>query len=149
MPTLNISIPDCNNILVTGSCEPWVQIDSAVIQETLQDVSDYLAIGENGSIYGIIPNTFIPSDIATVEIVVSDPEGHLSETGISNSVELIKGDINTDCVVDFADFVTIAGQWLASGCIFPEWCFGADLDGNGEVNFEDFLLFGQDWLLSP
>ena len=139
---------DCGNILLTGSCEPWAQIDSAVIQETLQDISGYLTVAENGSIYGIISKTFIPSGMATVEIVVSDPEGHLSAAGISNSVALIKGDINTDCAVGFADLVAISGQWLTSGCIAPEWCAGADLDGSGEVDFEDFSLFGQDWLLS-
>ena len=147
-PILTISA-DCDNVLVVGSCEPWAQIDSAVIQETSQDISGYLTVTENGSIYGIIPKTSISSSTTTVQVVVSDPEGDLSNPGTSSTIELyIKGDIDTNCVVDVADLADLASQWLTSGCEAPEWCSGADLDGSGKVDLQDFSLLGQNWLLS-
>ncbi len=34
-----------------------------------------------------------------------------------------------------------ASHWLQAGCGRPDWCSGADLDGNSVVDFADFALF--------
>jgi hypothetical protein len=35
----------------------------------------------------------------------------------------------------------MASRWLDSACGSPDWCEGADLDQDGDVNFADLALF--------
>ncbi|MBA7574211.1 hypothetical protein ES708_16013 [subsurface metagenome] len=35
----------------------------------------------------------------------------------------------------------LSSYWLESDCGAPDWCGGADIDGDSEVNFVDFALF--------
>jgi len=55
------------------------------------------------------------------------------------------GDLNQDCYVDFKDVDVFAGQWLASGCVTPDWCEGADLSADGSVKFNDFAILAGNW----
>jgi hypothetical protein len=48
--------------------------------------------------------------------------------------------------VDYNDLEIIASNWLESGCEYPGWCGGADLDVSGEVDFVDFALLAERWL---
>ena len=145
-PVLNTFMFDCGSILVTGSCSPWAQINSAVIEESQQDVSGYLAVGDNGAIYGAIPKTSIDSATATVKVTVADPDGELSVAGYSNSIELFtSGDINTDCVVDVADVAALVNQWLNTDCGDPDWCSGADIDHSMTVGLSDYAEIAGHW----
>jgi hypothetical protein len=55
-------------------------------------------------------------------------------------------DFNKDTKVDFADFAILASHWQATDCGCPGWCQGTDLDTDGDVNFNDLMLFVKYWL---
>ena len=49
-------------------------------------------------------------------------------------------------VINFTNFAVFAAHWLQSGCGEPDFCNGADLDGNSQVDYNDLALFAQHWL---
>jgi hypothetical protein len=55
-------------------------------------------------------------------------------------------DFNKDTKVDFIDFALFAYHWLRTDCGDPDWCEGADLDTNGNVDREDLMFFADYWL---
>jgi len=55
----------------------------------------------------------------------------------------IAGDFEPDEDVDMVDFVFFATYWLETGC---GMCGGADLTGDGNVNFYDLKEFTDKWL---
>ncbi|NLH17222.1 MAG: hypothetical protein GX455_11640 [Phycisphaerae bacterium] len=56
------------------------------------------------------------------------------------------GDVNSDCHVNWYDLEIFAQQWLASDCIQPTNCFGADLDRSGGVTLHnDFSILSGNW----
>ncbi len=55
-------------------------------------------------------------------------------------------DCDGDCDVDLADFSVFASYWLQDGCVEPDWCGGADLTENGDVNTYDLEEFARNWL---
>jgi hypothetical protein len=57
-------------------------------------------------------------------------------------------DLNSDEVVNFEDFAIFASQWSAIDCDDPNWCEGADLDRNDEVDYNDLGFFVEYWLWS-
>jgi hypothetical protein len=69
--------------------------------------------------------------------------------GIINSpADYPVGDLNGDHFVDELDLAILAEQWLRTDCLIsPPYCRGADFQANGKVNFVDFALFAQNWLL--
>ena len=44
-------------------------------------------------------------------------------------------------VVDFSDYAIVLEHWLDTGCDFPYWCEGMDLNEDGIVNNTDDALF--------
>jgi hypothetical protein len=50
------------------------------------------------------------------------------------------GDLNLDGRVDVLDLGTLCGNWLKKQNNLPD-----DLDGDGKVDFNDFVPFGQNW----
>ena len=50
------------------------------------------------------------------------------------------------CVVDVTDLYLICNHWLETGCSSSDWCSGADLDLNNDVNLGDFVYIAQNWL---
>jgi hypothetical protein len=57
----------------------------------------------------------------------------------------LAGDLNNDCKVDFADLEIMVEQWLQ-----PPGLPSADIwppDGNDIVNFEDFAVMAENWLI--
>lgn len=96
---------------------------------------------------------------------VSDYEGQsaiiqiaLSSSGIGQTVALIDNlrfteltlveDITGDKVVDEADLMVFADNWLIVGCNFRENCDGADIDRDNKVDFLDFSRLATYWLES-
>jgi len=55
-------------------------------------------------------------------------------------------DLNSDEAVNFVDFAIFASQWDANGCNDPNWCEGADIDRDGDVDHNDLGLFVEYWL---
>jgi hypothetical protein len=55
-------------------------------------------------------------------------------------------DLNSDEVVDFRDFAIFSSQWNSSDCSDPDWCSGADIDRDGDVDHSDLGLFAEYWL---
>ncbi len=55
-------------------------------------------------------------------------------------------DLNSDELVDFHDFAIYSLQWINDNCNEPEWCEGADIDRDGDVDHKDLGLFADYWL---
>jgi hypothetical protein len=55
-------------------------------------------------------------------------------------------DLDSDGVVRFNDFAIFALEWYSTGCSDPNWCTGADLDRQGDVNYVDLGLLVEYWL---
>jgi parallel beta-helix repeat protein len=55
------------------------------------------------------------------------------------------GDFDFNGIVDLSDWVIFLSHWLDSGCVFPEWCNGTDLNQDGVVNFIDYTIFAQNY----
>jgi len=55
-------------------------------------------------------------------------------------------DLNSDEVVNFGDFAIFSSQWYATDCNDPNWCDGADLERDGDVDYNDLELFVKYWL---
>jgi hypothetical protein len=67
----------------------------------------------------------------------------------STDVRLVysAGDLDFDYDVDFVDYAQFAEEWLNDGCTnLNDFCNGADIIINGEVNMEDLAKFTQRWL---
>jgi hypothetical protein len=56
------------------------------------------------------------------------------------SLGYVPGDMNGDCVVDYADLKIMSEKWLGHG---PG--LAADLDGSSEVDFIDYSIFSDYW----
>lgn len=64
--------------------------------------------------------------------------GQVRDEGIEYENPWAREDINRDCVVDFADVQILLEEWQ-NGCDALNWqCRGADINGNGMVDFADY-----------
>jgi hypothetical protein len=81
-------------------------------------------------------------------IAVSDGYGPVSATADSQgqgNTQLVPGPLL--CVVGFQHFATFAEHWLDTDCNdLNNWCGGADLNYNGDVNSVDLDMFTDVWL---
>jgi hypothetical protein len=55
-------------------------------------------------------------------------------------------DLNSDESVDFLDFAISSSHRNDTGCGDPNWCAGADIDRDGDVDNKDLGLFVEYWL---
>jgi len=55
-------------------------------------------------------------------------------------------DLNFNEVVNFVDFAIFASQWDATDHNDPNWCDGADLNRDSDVDYNDLGLFLDYWL---
>jgi len=55
-------------------------------------------------------------------------------------------DFDSDGSVDFYDYATFSAQVNNTGCGPPNWCSGADIDRDGDVDNRDLGLFVEYWL---
>ena len=69
-----------------------------------------------------------------------DPNSYISFSHIPTR------DLNSDDVVNFLDFAIFASQWEVADCNDPNWCKGADLDRDSEVDLKDLGLLADYWL---
>ena len=69
------------------------------------------------------------------------------EISASTLPDLIDGDFERDCDVDFVDLKFLASQWLSDVCDNSNnWCGGADFEPDGNVDFADFARLAVNWL---
>jgi len=54
-------------------------------------------------------------------------------------------DFNNDKTVNLLDYAVLASYWLVEDCNDTNWCDGADLDLDGDVDFDDLGLFVEYW----
>jgi hypothetical protein len=59
-------------------------------------------------------------------------------------------DLDGDGIVNLVDFAYFVSHWFDTGCLFPTWCEGTDIDpvfnDRGDVNLTDVSIFAQYWL---
>lgn len=55
-------------------------------------------------------------------------------------------DFDDDTIVNFVDFAVLASYWQETGCSYPNWCEGTDLDTDGIVDVNDLMLFCEFWI---
>jgi subtilisin family serine protease len=56
------------------------------------------------------------------------------------------GDLDNDCDEDMLDYSIFALHWQETGCDIADWCDGADLTQNGQVDMYDLAAFVEEWL---
>ncbi len=56
-------------------------------------------------------------------------------------------DLGVDRQVNILDLALVTSQWLFTLCEKPDFCIGADLDQNSNVDFVDLHIFSQKWLV--
>jgi hypothetical protein len=57
------------------------------------------------------------------------------------------GDLNHDCGVDEQDLGLFTGQWLRDDCEYTGFCGEADLNYDRKVNFLDYVVLANNWLI--
>lgn len=63
-------------------------------------------------------------------------------------VETVFGDFDSNGAVDLEDYAMLAYWWLEGSCASLDWCEDADIDKNGEVDYNDLQLFCSDYLIN-
>jgi hypothetical protein len=58
----------------------------------------------------------------------------------------IHGDLNHDCWVGYFDLGLFVERWLDEDCSYNEWCYEADLNYDGVVDFSDYAELAAKWL---
>lgn len=58
------------------------------------------------------------------------------------------GDLNLTADVTMEDMHQLATHWMQTECTGPDYCGQADINHSGTVDFDDFLVLADQWLLS-
>jgi endoglucanase len=100
---------------------------------------DWLAVASNGTLSGFPLNTNVGTNTFTVKVT---DNGGLSDTATMNIqvANIYSGVAGTD------DLLGLASHWLSSGCTDVPACGGADLDGDADVDLDDFAQLAFNWL---
>jgi hypothetical protein len=105
------------------------------------------------------PNTTVPGDWFVIDYhaikegdvnvgfyIYNGDEGWDEPNYIITFHNVPTRDFNSDESVDFRDFATFSSHWNDTGCDDPNWCAGADIDRDGDVDNKDLGLFVEYWL---
>lgn len=114
--------------------------------------SDFLALAENWLSTCTVPDFCLNTDFSHNGIVNEEDfmifvNNWLYETG----EDPLSSDMTYDLSIDFSDFTVISEYWGRDDCWgFGEqdnnFCNGADINRDGFVNYDDVMLFAQNWL---
>jgi hypothetical protein len=153
---LYLSSPDGGELL-------FVEADYTIQWETIGSVEniklEYSANdGNSWTDIDVVVNTdsypWIVPDINSEQCLVriSDVnDANVSDTSygtftIYKCQKFMEADLNGDCYTNFTDFTILAGRWLADDCGEPNWCSGADLNADGDVNEIDLSQLTEEWV---
>ncbi|MDH4239050.1 MAG: dockerin type I domain-containing protein [Phycisphaerae bacterium] len=105
------------------------------------------------------PNSTVPGDWFVIDYhaikagdinvgfyIYNDDEGWDEPNYIITFHNVPTRDLNSDEAVDFLDFATFSSHWNDTDCCDPNWCAGADIDRDGDVDNKDLGLFIEYWL---
>jgi subtilisin family serine protease len=138
-----------------GQCISYKQLDDRVAV-TYEDVPLYGDKTAKSSfqvemflVDGTIRITWL--DIAAASVVGlsegTDIPGLFRESDLNSYILCYpRGDFNKDYLVNFVDFAVLVNRWLETDCDIPYWCGGADLTGDGNVDWDDLRELADNWL---
>jgi hypothetical protein len=105
------------------------------------------------------PNTTVPGDWFVIDYypikagdvnvgfyIYNESEGWDEPNYIITIHNAPTRDFNSDGSVDFYDYATLSSHWNDTSCSDPNWCAGADIDRDGDVDNKDLGLFVEYWL---
>ncbi|AQQ72239.1 Endo-beta-mannanase [Limihaloglobus sulfuriphilus] len=102
---------------------------------TLQDVDNWVNTGRLSAFGG--KGKIVAEDVGYIVITAQGPRYGLSS-------------FYDDGQIDLDDAAAMAQNWLASDCSAEnQWCGGADINGDGSVNTEDFTRLARHWQSGP
>ncbi|MCP3904476.1 MAG: hypothetical protein GY715_12685 [Planctomycetes bacterium] len=98
--------------------------------------------GVHGKHFARLHGVPTETGVFDVQISVEDARGVVETVAVDLKVSACLGDANFDATVDFADLLTIIGQWGSDDV-------AADIDGDGVVTFGDVLVVFGVWGACP
>jgi len=126
---VGMSFPASDDPLRPG---PYVYTDS-----TMTNLNDLLV--EGFATPWIISSVSSINDTGTIGATARTPDDHHARAVLLVPVELLLGDLDGNDVVNFADLLSMIGDWgSCQGCL-------ADLNGDRVVNFGDVLVLIGNW----
>jgi enterochelin esterase-like enzyme/regulation of enolase protein 1 (concanavalin A-like superfamily) len=99
----------------------------------------WLMVANDGSLSGIPGNANVGVNTFTVKVT---DNGGLYDTATMN---IVVSNTYTG-VAGMTDLLGMAANWLMQGCTDTPACNGADLDGDADVDLEDFAELAFNWL---
>lgn len=61
-------------------------------------------------------------------------------------LEPLEGDFNADSIVDTADMIALANNWLADNRAAGQVCYLFDLTADGRIDIQDMTVLSKRWL---
>jgi alpha-tubulin suppressor-like RCC1 family protein len=107
--------------------------------EWTSDLQGFLG---NGNLLGFA----LSPGLHVLSVKARDSEGQSATSSVHVTVVENITDFNSDYSVDLKDLVTFSENWLQS-CSSPDWCAKTDMDQNGQVDLNDFLILAQHWMI--
>jgi CotH protein/lamin tail-like protein len=107
--------------------------NAAPITMTVNSVAQTLAIGE-----------YTGSLVFSIGCNPSGTSEYIREVKLRVSSQ---SDFNHDFVIDNLDLAELVNRW-GDQCSEPNWCAGRDLDKNGRIDFGDYAILAQEWLVN-
>ena len=116
------------------------------------------AINKKSSISDDITTQSLVFDMLEEFLWLTDPaDSDTDDDGDSDGYEVDHGadplvpgcllcDLDDSKIIDYNDVNILGSHWLVSDCNFPDWCQGADISHDGNVNFVDFSKLAKYWL---
>ena len=123
---------DPNNATVYASDNGYAEEPANLIAQYPHGITDITA---EGSVYLKIGNGKYD------EILLHRPPNICGDIG----TEYFDSDLDPNCYMNFDDVAVFMSSWLDTGCSWPLWCNGADIDESNEVDFTDFARLLADW----
>jgi hypothetical protein len=102
---------------------------------------NWLVVTDNGTLSGVPGNSDVGANVFIVRVADT---GGLSDTATMNITvaNIFSGNQGLD------DLLGLASQWMMEGCTDTPACDGADLDGDADVDLDDFAEMAFNWLFS-
>jgi alpha-tubulin suppressor-like RCC1 family protein len=159
MGTIILNAPNGGQVWATGSVQTitWTA-DAAIVTVAIDYSIDNGAswipvsppnVGNTGTYNWFVP---IANSQQCLVRASSSPVAYATDAGDAPFTIYqctLQSDANGDCVVNIADFAIMAEEWLTSGFIFDPEFDPVSLDGDGDVDVDDFVLFSKAWLSEP